>query len=68
MYQEVKDIFCKYQIDEWEIVEPTDFLGETIVKTKVRNEAFLQELHNFVNRRAIAFGMEGPYRIIWEPL
>lgn len=65
MNQELKSIIEKH-VDEFAIYEPDG--GVVILKTKDFCSILNKDVENWLNRKAIAFGLEGPYRVKWERL
>lgn len=57
------------QHEPFELHEPTDAEpGVVLLKTETYYPKLCEDLYRCLNRKAIAFGLEGPYVVKWLPL
>jgi hypothetical protein len=63
---ELEKILRKHA-DSWQIYSP-EWDGVILLKTEVKNDILIQEVSDYVNRSAMAFGLIGPYVVEWSPL
>ena len=49
------------------IFEPDSF-GIVVFKTEIEILELNRDIENWLNRKSISFGLEGPYKVKWEKL